>query len=312
MIDVVDLSPWTLGGSDFLRDRSAVALDDALRSHGLVFVTGHGIPASVIAGVTDASRRFFAEPDDVKRALVPPVAGERGYVPPYAEMMCRSLGIDAPSGRFDPFEAFDVGTSATDYPRVRTADATFSPNRWPALPDFRRDVDLFFDEVGRVARTVMAALAAVLGRGATGFEPITDRSVDILRLAHYGTVDDPLVDGMSAHQDFGLLSVSHATGPGLQIAVDRRWVDAEAPDGALPVFVGETLARLSGERWLPTLHRVRPAAERYSAIYYHEGNADAPLAPGETIGAHISRKAAAVHPGGSAYWDAAALARLPR
>lgn len=244
---------------------------------------------------------FFQSPDEWKRRWMAAADTARGYLPPFTEMMSRSIGIDSPSGSFDAVESFNVGTSPIDYPGVRTDASAFSPNVWPDLPQFRRHIDLYFDEVGRVARTVLSMLG--------DYSAATDHSIDLLRLNHYL---EHTGEGMSAHEDFGLLSVIHEVGAGgLEVAVDRVWTPVVVPTGALVVFVDEALSALSGGRLRPALHRVRPQGERMSAIYFHEGNADAVIAPGRTIGAHVVEKAGAVRRGRAAVWDEHALSRLP-
>ena len=85
------------------------------------------------------------------------------------------------------------------------------------------------------------------------------------------------------------------------------------PDpGALLVNLGDLTARWTNERWLSTLHRVKPPVvdgrieRRRSAAFFHDGDLDAVietiptcLAPGEeptyppiTVGEHLTAKLA--------------------
>ena len=85
------------------------------------------------------------------------------------------------------------------------------------------------------------------------------------------------------------------------------------PDpGALLVNLGDLTARWTNERWLSTLHRVKPPVvdgrieRRRSAAFFHDGDLDALietiptcLAPGEapayppiTVGEHLTAKLA--------------------
>ena len=329
-IDVVDIASWTLGGSPFSRERAAMHLDENLREHTVALVDGHGVPDSVAVGLDRAMRDFFDLPLDEKRRWLPPEGSTRGYAASESEMLGRSIGLESATGRWDYFEAFDVGSTPADYPHARADADAYSANIWPDVPGFERRVDAYFGEAGRVARDVMRALGSALELGENCFVPLTDHSVDILRLNRYRYPDgdiDGLI-GMSAHEDFGLLSIIHADAvPGLEIVGhDGRWHSVTPPAGTLVVMVGETLSRFTAGRWAPTLHRVVPDRdiERYSAVYYHEGNAEAIVGAHPSFGStsveslpvriseHIAAKAGAVHPGGALFWDTAALARLPR
>jgi isopenicillin N synthase-like dioxygenase len=328
-IDVVDISSWVMGGSAYARDRVVWRLDSCLRANDFVLVSGHGIPDSVLTGLDDAMHDFFGLPLQQKLRWLPPTGSTRGYAAPETEMMSRSIGLDSPTGRWDYFEAFDVGSTAADYPHARTPVGHFDRNVWPDVPDFQRRVDTYFEEAGRVARILMRALGGALQLGDDVFASLTDQSVDILRLNRYvypaGETDGLI--GMGAHEDFGFLGIVRADEvPGLEVVGhDGRWHAVTPPAGTLIVMVGETLSRFTAGRWAPTLHRVMPArdAVRHSAVYYHEGNPEAVVGAHPSFGStaveglpvrireHVAAKAGAVHPGGMTYWDAAALARLP-
>ncbi|MFD0851919.1 2-oxoglutarate and iron-dependent oxygenase domain-containing protein, partial [Actinomadura adrarensis] len=66
-VPTLDLTPWFQGDKD---DRKALAaqVDEALTEIGFLVVTGHGVPADLRAGIRAAAKRFFALPEDVKRA----------------------------------------------------------------------------------------------------------------------------------------------------------------------------------------------------------------------------------------------------
>jgi len=62
------------------------------------------------------------------------------------------------------------------------------------------------------------------------------------------------------------------------------WIDAPAHSGSYTVNVGDLLARMTGERWRSTLHRVLPPSaaapdeELLSLVFFHEFDADAVIA----------------------------------
>ena len=88
---------------------------------------------------------------------------------------------------------------------------------------------------------------------------------------------------MGEHTDFGIVTVLWADPvPGLQVlGSDGSWNDVSPADGALLVNLGDLTCRWTNERWLSTLHRVKPPIvdgtiqRRRSAAFFHDGNADA-------------------------------------
>ena len=91
---------------------------------------------------------------------------------------------------------------------------------------------------------------------------------------------------MGEHTDFGIVTVLWADQvPGLQVLDrDGTWHDVAPADGALLVNLGDLTARLTNDRWMSTLHRVKPPVvdgtilRRRSAAFFHDGNVDAVIA----------------------------------
>jgi isopenicillin N synthase-like dioxygenase len=100
------------------------------------------------------------------------------------------------------------------------------------------------------------------------------------------TLDGELT-GMGEHTDFGIVTVLWADAvAGLQVlSSDHVWHDVTPRDGALLVNLGDLTARLTNDRWMSTLHRVKPPVidgsivRRRSAAFFHDGNVDAVVAP---------------------------------
>lgn len=93
--------------------------------------------------------------------------------------------------------------------------------------------------------------------------------------------------GMGEHTDYGILTVLWADRvPGLQVlAKNGSWHDVQPEEGALLVNLGDVMGRLTNDRWLSTLHRVKPPIvdgtieRRRSAAFFHDGNMDAVVNP---------------------------------
>jgi len=333
---VIDISPYISGGAASYRARTAAAIDAGLSEFSVIQVIGHGIPQSVIDGLTSAMDEFFGLDPLTKRKLILHNGHNRGYTSPKTETISHSLGFQPPSGEHDYFEALNVGAAAPDYPHTRLTGHEYAESVWPEIPNFRARVDTYFNEAGRVARELTDILSDSLGLPHRRFSSVTDHSIDTMRLLNYthGPGVTEHMRGMSEHTDFGMLSVLWADPiPGFQVVGnDGRWHDVVSAPGALVVMVGELLGRLTNDRWLPTLHRTKPPIteigieRRRSAVYHHDGNSDATIAPIPslitpgaavaydpiTVGEHIAAKLAGTKRG--VHYTAAqrTLARFPR
>ena len=319
-VPTVDVTAWVRNGSPDEKAAVADAVDEACRTVGFMQVLGHGIPTSVTDGLASAMDNFFAEDLDTKKLSVTPRGINRGYSPPKAESLSLSLGVESASRKNDFFEAFNVGSAASDYPGLGLeGEADYAENVWPEVPKFRLFVERYFAEAQRVSRTMTDIFAHALGLKPGFFDAFTDHSIDVLRMNNYalppGTVDlDGDLIGMSEHTDFGIVTVLWADQVrGLQVlGTDGSWNDVSPADDALLINLGDLTARWTNERWQSTLHRVKPPIvggtihRRRSAAYFHDGNADAvisaipscvapgaePLYPPITVTEHIAAKLA--------------------
>ena len=305
-VPAIDIGPYVRDGSAADRAGVAAAMDAACRTVGFVQVHGHGVPDDVVAGLGEAIDAFFEMSAEEKAAWRRPAGENRGYTPPRTESLSLSLGVE-PAGRMnDFFEAFNVGRGLSDYPWVDLPGPLaehYAENTWPDLAGFEPRVSAWFAEAARVARTLTRVFADALGVPAETFEEITGHGIEVLRLNHYalppGTdvaLDGDLT-GMGEHTDFGIVTVLWADRePGLQVlGTDGGWHDVMPEPGALLVNLGDLTARLTNERWMSTLHRVKPpivdgtVRRRRSAAFFHDGDADAVVGPlPALLGAHTA------------------------
>ena len=287
VVPVVDITGFR-EGSDARRDAVAAAVDRAARDVGFMQITGHGIPARAADGLTEAMDGFFALPFEHKSAYRPSSPQvNRGYTGPKTERLSYSLGVASPA---DLFEAFNVGSQASDFDRP-VDEEHYPANMWPDRPSlFEANVEAWMRHAGTLARTLTEVFAVALGLPVDYFKAYTDHSIDMLRMNRYSMPDDgcrlePGQLGMGPHTDFGIVTVLWADDvmPGLQILdSDGRWHDVRPAPGALLINLGDLLARWTNDRWLSTMHQVlapiRPDGQpllRRSAAYFHDGNADA-------------------------------------
>jgi len=314
-VPAVDITPWVSDGSIADREAVARAIDEACREVGFIQIFGHGIPRNVTDGLASAMDDFFGLELEAKKQWIAPKGTNRGYSPPKAESLSLSLGVESATRMNDFFEAFNVGSQASDFPQLDLPKNDYAENTWPDVAGHRARVEAYFAEAGRVARTLTDIFAHALDLPEGFFDSFTDHSIDVLRMNNYalppGTVDlDGDLIGMSEHTDFGIVTVLWADQvKGLQVlGADGSWNDVSPADDALLINLGDLTARWTNERWQSTLHRVKPPIvdgtinRRRSAAYFHDGNADAviepivtdeaPLYEPITVSAHIQAKLA--------------------
>lgn len=296
-VPVIDITPYVDGGTAAERARVARQTDDACARVGFVQILGHGVPDQVVHGLTAAMDGFFGLPPEARNSYR--VTGaNRGYSPPRSESLSLSLGVESAGRMNDYFEAFNIGTEARSFPGLGLSEDDYGLNVWPTQVDgFEPAVLRYFAEAGRVARTLTRVFADALGEPPDFFDALTDHSIDVLRMNNYalpeGTVTlDGDLTGMGEHTDFGLVTVLWADQvAGLQVlGSDGAWHDVCPVDGALLVNLGDLTARLTNDRWMSTLHRVKPpvvdgaVVRRRSAAYFHDGNVDAVIS---TLPSHL-------------------------
>lgn len=319
-VPTVDITAYVADGSAEAKAEVARRIDAACRTVGFIQITGHGIPDAVIDGLTDAMDRFFALDLEEKKAYRTPPRVNRGYSPPKSESLSLSLGVESATRMNDFFEAFNIGATADTYPGIDLPQPDYADNVWPEVEGFEQQVSRYFAEAARVARTMTRIFADALGLEPDFFARRTGHSLDVMRMNNYAlppgtdvTLDGDLV-GMGEHTDYGIVTILWADQVrGLQVlASDGSWNDVQPADGALLINLGDVTARWTNERWMSTLHRVKPPVidgtieRRRSAAFFHDGDVDAiietlpscvdaehpDLYEPITVGAHIAAKLA--------------------
>ena len=301
----VDISAYVQGGPEAERRRVAQQIDAACADVGFIQILGHAVPDSAVAGLASAMDAFFGLPLETKKAYR--VTGaNRGYSPPNSESLSLSLGVESADRMNDFFEAYNIGVEARSFTSLALSEEDYGINLWPELGGFAEAVQAYFEHAARVARTLTRIFTDALRLDRDFFAPLTDHSIDVLRMNNYalpeGTVTlDGDLTGMSEHTDFGIVTVLWADQvAGLQVlGRDGSWHDAEPADGALLVNLGDLTARLTNDRWMSTLHRVKPPVvdgtikRRRSAAFFHDGNPDAVI---KTLDSHRDASGQAYEP----------------
>ena len=286
-VPTVDITPYVTGGTAEERAAVAAAIDKAATEVGFIQIVGHGIPAEAIDGLKAAMDEFFALELETKKQYKVPT--NRGYSPPKSESLSLSLGVEAATRMNDFFEAFNIGNPASDYPELDLPKEDYSDNVWPAEVDaFETSTKTYFAEANRVALTMTEIFADALGLEPGFFAQYTDHSLNVMRMNNYalppGTVElDGELTGMGEHTDYGIVTILWADQvKGLQVlGTDGSWNDVNPADDALLINLGDVTGRWTNERWMSTLHRVKPPIvngsieRRRSAAFFLDGNIDA-------------------------------------
>lgn len=290
VVPTVDITAYVQDGPPAARAAVARDIDAACRTVGFIQITGHGIPDAVIRGLTEAMDAFFALELEQKKAYRTPPQINRGYSPPKSESLSLSLGVESANRMNDFFEAFNVGASQATYPDAAPLpQPDYAENLWPAVAGFEAGVSAYFAEAARVARTMTRIFADALGLAPDFFAGHTGHSLDVMRMNNYAlppgtdvTLDGDLI-GMGEHTDYGIVTILWADRvAGLQVlGADGSWNDVQPAEGALLINLGDVTARWTNERWMSTLHRVKPPVidgtiqRRRSAAFFHDGDVDA-------------------------------------
>jgi isopenicillin N synthase-like dioxygenase len=275
-IPVIDIAPLMAGRPEGV----AAEIGAACRGVGFFYITGHGVPEAMLAGIFHAARRLFDAPEAVRRAvLLGPATGNRGYVPLAGEAL-------DPTKPADLKQAFNVGLElAHDDPELMAGALFRAPNLWPELPGFRAAVLAYFDAVWGVGRALHRAFAADLGLPPGFFEDKLDRPMATLRLLHYPARPPDMAAGQMGageHTDYGnvtLLLTDDAGG----LEVRSRagdWLAAPHVPGAFVCNIGDCLMRWTNDTYVSTPHRVvNPAGrERQSVAFFLDPNPEALVA----------------------------------
>ena len=261
-LPVIDVAPLAGDGTAGARAEVAGQIRAACREYGFFYVTGHGIPAGLLAELADASAEFFALPEAAKRQIAMARGGRawRGWFP---------VGGELTSGLPDQKEGLYFGTELPpDDPRVKAGLPLHGANLFPEqVPRLRPLVLEYLDAAARAGQAVLAGIALSLGLDARYFaDGATADPTVLFRIFHYPAV--PAGDdrwGVGEHTDYGLLTLlAQDDSGGLQVAAPggAGWIDAPPLPGTLVVNIGDMLDRLTGGWYRSTPHRVRNISGR--------------------------------------------------
>ncbi len=256
-----EIKPISLSLRQSDPDAFTHALMDSFKNTGFAIIEDHGVDQTVIDQAYDVSRRFFAQPAEVKSAYFDPNgAGQRGYTPFGQE---NAKGVDA----IDLKEFWHTGRNLPEgHPQAALMAPTPSVSE---VEEFDAATEDLFNALDSLGQVLLESVADGLDLSKTYFKDRVQYGNSILRLLHYPAQETPPQEGSvraAAHEDINVITLLlGADEAGLQVkprGVDT-WIPVHAPAGSIVINVGDMLQRLTNKVLQSTTHQVvNPAPER--------------------------------------------------
>ena len=260
----------SLDDADLHPQAFAEELGQSFVDYGFAIVRDHGIPQDLIDRAEAIAKRFFALPEDIKRAyLIAGGGGARGYT---------AFGVETAKGgtASDLKEFWHVGRELAAGHQFRDVMAD---NVWPSeIPGFKATFLELYDAFDAAGLKVLRAIARFLAVDEEYFTDTVRDGNSVMRLLHYPPIDTP-PEGKrggnqiraGAHEDINTITLLlGAEEAGLELKTrDGRWLPVSPKPGELVVNIGDMLQRLTNGRLRSTSHRVvNPAPDRASKARY--------------------------------------------
>jgi isopenicillin N synthase-like dioxygenase len=269
-----------LGGDREASRKAATQLRWAFENVGFYYLSGHGVPQSLIDRTYEAAARFHAQPRTKKLALK---VNEHniGYLP-ISDAASLSPQAAAQGRKPSQNEAYFLRRErARDDPAVIANKRFHGLNQWPAdLPGFREATLEYMRTLESLCRRLVPLYALALDVPTDCFDACFAEPHMILRMSRYPVIDDEdeTVASLVPHTDSGfmtLLPPNRVQGLSIQLP-NGRWIDAPGIDGAYVVNGGDILHRWTNERFLSTPHRVRNVSGqvRYAIPFFCDPDHD--------------------------------------
>jgi isopenicillin N synthase-like dioxygenase len=281
-IPVIDFAPFLSGGLEERR-RVAEAIGRACRDIGFFYLAGHGVEDALVEATFAEARRFFDLPVEAKRRIaIEKSPCHRGWFAMGGENLDPARQKEAG----DLKEGIKIGRDlGPDHPLVKAGLPLHGPNQWPVgLPGWREAMQLYYDRMVLLGRTITRAFALALALPEDFFEPMLKVPMTTLGPLHYPPQSGRITQarlGAGAHTDFGCLTIlAQDEVGGLQVRnAAGRWIDAPPIPRTFVVNIGDMMERWTNGLFASTLHRVINASgrERYSMPFFFDPSFDADL-----------------------------------
>ncbi|EXJ72836.1 uncharacterized protein A1O5_03984 [Cladophialophora psammophila CBS 110553] len=281
-IPLIDLSPIY---DDDLEARQALArtIRHAAENTGFFYIRNHGIPEAVIQAALDASRAFFAQPED-KKMLVSKAKGKwyNGYSAKNTAMASPSEGLDYRESfswryepQYDPDPKDPDAVPAEVRPYIRGENYVWEGTEH--LAGFKKGCIAYWQECLKLARRLVGVFALCLDLPETYFDAVTTYPGSDGVFNYYPAMspEDAAKSqdiGLGSHTDLQCFTLLwQDMNGGLQVLnKEGQWIKATPLEGTFVVNIGDYLMRLTNDRMRSTVHRVynRSTVDRYSMPFF--------------------------------------------
>ena len=172
------------------------------------------------------------------------------------------------------------------------------PNVWPpsdllAASAFKEPVEAYYKAIYDLSLVVLDIIAHTLSDHPHIFENLrSNNPVATLRLLRYPPTQktEKRQLGASAHTDWGAIALLlQDANKGLEVLDANRdeWMPVEPRADSYVVNIGDVLSKWTNGAYKSSVHRVvnKNPWDRYSVVFFFDGNLDCPLAPLDESGA---------------------------
>ncbi|CAE8587603.1 unnamed protein product [Polarella glacialis] len=268
---VIDIGPLFQDGvSSSSRKAVGEKLLQAAAVHGLVRVVGHGVNGKA---VLDAGHRYFQLPEASRPSSRNVTTGfQRGFIPLAGESGLAEV--------LEVKEGFSYGHAWPGEELPPGHNALEGLNAWPPqadLPGWREDMESYYEDSVRVAKSVVASISLAIGEeaahgSATALEQLCagGETISQMRLFNYFPASHAPPElapgkprmGSSPHTDWHLVTVIlrdvHSRLQYKPAGVNQSWSDVSGDrDGQeLLLVFGDYLAAYAGGKLHSPVHRV--------------------------------------------------------
>ncbi|KAJ9634435.1 hypothetical protein H2204_006260 [Knufia peltigerae] len=277
-VPVVDIE--NIFSNDFdERLQAAKEVAEVCKTVGFMYIKNHGVSQDLIDEVFDMSRKYHAQPLEVKKEQdVYQSPTLRGYEIHYTKT---PTGEAVKKGSFlysyDPDNDPQVPKLTPEQRELCIGIHNQWPEKWP---EFRATMLKYQAELLKLSRALLRTFALGLGADENYFDPIVTAPFVSIILQHYAPRDPQAedLDGLGAHSDFETFTILNQDMIGGLEILNKNgiYIPAKPIRGTFVVNVGDFLQRISNDQFVSTVHRVRNSSgvNRYSIPFFFSFNMD--------------------------------------
>ncbi len=246
----------------------------ALSTIGFVALRDHGVPKDDLVSMRKLLVELFAVDEAAKARQAITRENYRGFIPMSLFTPNRVSSEGEGPNPADSFEGYKLHWECPLGHPARKESGLYGSNLWPEhLTGMPRIVASWWASMERLAERLLDVVADELEMDRSALAEAMVAPLTNTTLLHYpARAPDDTAQGFHPHKDITVVTVLDPDPiGGLEVRTrDGRWVEAECPEGALLVNVGDVLEVWSGGRLISTPHRViiSNGAERYSAPFF--------------------------------------------